>query len=82
MRPNNIAKIMFEGVYAIISDVPYAVTRKHCRLQYSDVGQLLQLGESDFFTLTWWAKCNAECLRIPRHLGAKVAFSQSRAWRI
>jgi len=69
---NNIAKIMFEGVHAIISEGPHAVTQRHCRLQYCDVGQLLQSCGNRICTQAWQAKCNAECLRILRDLGAKV----------
>jgi hypothetical protein len=34
---------MFGGVRAIISEGPHAATQRHCRLQYSDVGQLQQV---------------------------------------
>jgi hypothetical protein len=72
IRANKIAKIMFERMRAVISDVPYAVTQKHCRLQYSDVGQLLRLSETNVCTRVYQAKCNADCSRILRYLGAKV----------
>ena len=59
-------------MHAIISKVPHAATQRHRRLQYSDVGQLLELSGIQIGTQARQAKCYAECSRILRYLGAKA----------